>query len=74
MATTQVKIGPIETLTQNQAFALPARQVRVMASAAIEISLDGSTWAALANSTTGADCTAVFVRCTTTNALLACKV
>jgi hypothetical protein len=74
MATTSVRIGPVETLTQNQTFALPARQVRVMASAAIEISLDGSSWAVLANSTTGADCTAAFVRCTTASALFVARV
>jgi hypothetical protein len=74
MPTTQVRIGPVETLTQNVAFALPARQVRVMSSLAIDVSLDGSTWAALANATTGADCTAAFVRCTTGNALFVARV
>lgn len=74
MPTLAVKIGPVETLTQNVTFALPARQVRLMASAAVEISLDGSAWAVLANSTTGADATAAFVRCTTTNALVVVRV
>lgn len=74
MATTLVKIGVVETLTQNVVYALPARQVRVMSSLAIDISLDGAAWAALANATTGADCTAAFVRCTGGNALFVAKV
>jgi hypothetical protein len=74
MPTVQLRIGPVETLTQNQVFALPARQVRVMSSLAIDVSLDGSAWAALANATTGADCTAAFVRCTVGTALIVCRV
>lgn len=74
MATTSLKIGPVETMTQNVVYALPARQVRLMSSLAVDISLDGSAWAALANATTGADCTAAFIRCTTGNALVVLKV
>lgn len=74
MATTAVLIGPVQTLTQNVVYALPARQVRVMSSIAVDISLDGSAWAALANSTTGADCTAAFVRCTTGSPLFVARV
>ncbi len=69
-----VRIGIVETILQNVVYALPARQVRAMASVSVDISLDNSTWAALANVTTGADCTAAFVRCTTGNALFLCKV
>lgn len=69
MATTLLSIGYVQTLTQNVAFALPARQVRVMTSLAVDVSLDGAAWANLANATTGADCTAAFIRCTAGNGL-----
>ncbi len=69
-----LRIGVVETLLQNVVYSLPARQIKVMTSLAVDVSLDNSTWAALANATTGTDCTAVFVRCTTGNALFLCKV
>jgi hypothetical protein len=74
MPITQIRLGPVETLVQNQVYALPARQARLMSSLAVDVSLDNSTWSALANATTGADVTAAFVRCTTGAALLVCKV
>lgn len=58
-------IGPVNSLVQNIAYALPARQVRIMAGAVVQASLDNSTWANVVNSDTGADITAVFVRCAT---------
>jgi len=65
--------GVPATLTQNVTFALPSQSMWLQASAAVETSLDGSTWAVLANSTTGAQTSAPFVRCTTANATVMVK-
>lgn len=65
--TTQVTIGPVFSLTQDVAYALPARQVSVLALAAIEVSVDGSTWVTVATSTGGASIVGAFVRCHTGN-------
>ncbi len=74
MAANSIKIGPVETLLQNVVYALPARQVRVMSSLAVDVSLDAAAWANLANALTGADCTAAFIRCTGGNALIVARV
>lgn len=74
MATPSLFIGPAQTITQNIANALPARQVRIVSTVALEVSVDGSSWSALANSTTGTDVTGVFVRCTTASPLVVCRV
>lgn len=58
-------IGPSNALVQNTTYALPARQVRLMSGAVIQISLDNSAFSDVAASTTGADVTALFVKCTT---------
>lgn len=69
-------IGPANTVVQTTSYALPARAVRVLALAAIDISVDGNTWNALTNANTiGADCAGGFVRCTvsTTGTSIICK-
>ena len=72
--TTSVTIGPAFTFVQNTVYALPARQVRVMSTIALEVSVDNSAWTAVAASTTGTDITGVFTRCTTGAAIAVFKV
>lgn len=69
MALTLLTIGPVHTLTQNTSFACPARRTFIRSSAALETSLDESTWVALPLTNGMAEMSATFVRCTTTNAL-----
>lgn len=62
--TTLLTIGPSHDLVQNVVYAMPARKVRVHALAAVEISVDGSTWDALTGSeTVGAEASSGFLRC-----------
>lgn len=57
-------IGPAHAITQNSIYALPARTVRVHALAAVEISVDGSTWDALTGAEgVGAEAGSCFLRC-----------
>lgn len=72
--TLSILIGPTHTLTQNIAYALPARQVRIISSAVLQASVDGSSYADVAATTTGTDLTSVFVKCTTGNAVVVCRV
>lgn len=66
--------GRVHSLTQNQAYALPASLNYIQASSAVETSLDNSAWAVLTGSTTGAATAAAFVRCTgVTNAVMSVK-
>lgn len=71
---TLLSIGPPNTVLQNIVYALPANTVRIHASAAVEISFDGTTWDALTNSeTVGAEAASGFLRCTSANATVFCK-
>lgn len=70
---TSIPLGVPVAITQNVAYALPARTVRLQSLAAVEVSIDNSTWATLTNSTTGAETSAVFVRCTTGNTTVVVK-
>lgn len=71
---TLISIGPPITLLQNVVYALPAKAVLITSSLALEVSLDGTAWVALANATTtGAVTGYVFVRCTAGNALITAK-
>jgi hypothetical protein len=72
--TNSLLIGPAATLVQSTVYALPARQVRIQSTIALETSIDNSTWTAVAASTTGVDVTAVFARCTTGAAVVVCRV
>lgn len=67
-------IGPAATLTQNIVYALPARQVRLQSTRVLQTSVDGSTYTDVAGTTTGADVTAVFTKCTTGSAVVVCRV
>lgn len=61
-------IGPAQAIVQNTVYAMPARTVRVHSLAAVEISVDASSWDALTNSdTVGAEAGSCFLRCTTGN-------
>lgn len=65
--------GGVYTVTTTTICALPPVVVRVQSSAACEVSLDQTNWSILANSTTGAETGAMFVRCTTGQMVIAVK-
>lgn len=65
--------GKAISITQNIVYALPSQVVRVQSLAAVEISLDNSTYAVLANSTTGTETGAMYVRCTSGTTTIICK-
>jgi len=67
-------IGPAQAMEQDVVYALPARQVRLMSVDVIQVSVDGSTYSDVADSTTGVDVTAVFAKCTTGDTTVVCRV
>lgn len=71
--TEMLSAGYTHTLTQNVVYALPAKVVFLRSSAALEVSVDNSTWVLLASSTTGTQAVSPYVRCTTGTAILALK-
>lgn len=74
MPTQLLALGMPWTITQNTTYALPAKLCNVKSSAALESSVDGTTWGAVTGAdTTGAWVNGVFIRCTTGNALVLCK-
>ena len=73
MPTELLSVGSTHTLTQNVVYALPSVALWIHSSAALEVSLDNSNWAALASSTTGIQVTAPFVRSTTGSAIVMIK-
>lgn len=70
---TAITIGPVHALAQTTSYALPARAVYLQAMNVIEVSIDGSTFAAVTASTTGTLVTGVFVKCTSGTTQLVCK-
>lgn len=70
MAQTALTKGPVHTLTQNISYALPPGQLRVRTSAAIESSLDESTWVALTLVDGQVLVAAPFIRTTAATALV----
>lgn len=73
MPVQSIQVGVPTVITQNVVYALPASKCFIQALAAVEVSIDNSTWAVLASSTTGAASGAVYVRCTTGNTTIVCK-
>ena len=70
-----LEVGPPVVILEDIAYALPGRVVRVHSLAAIEFSIDKSTWSALTGANTvGAECGAGFVRCTTAATTVMVKV
>lgn len=68
-------IGVPYAFLQNTVFALPARQVNITSTRAIQVSVDNSNWTAdIAATTTGTQVTGVFARCTGGTGTLVCKV
>lgn len=65
MPTRILDAGGVYTVTTTTICALPPVVVRVQSSAVCEVALDTTNWATLANSTTGAETCAMFIRCTT---------
>jgi len=67
--------GLAKTITQNVVYSLPTRLCYVTSSAAVDISVDNSTWNALTGANTvGAYTSAQFIRCTTASPVVLCKV
>lgn len=73
MPTFTIQAGVPVVVTQTTTFALPPQAVWLHAGAAVEVSLDGTNWAVLANSTVGAQTSAPFVRCTTGTTTISVK-
>lgn len=69
-----ILIGPAATLTQNVVYALPAREVNVMSTRVLQVSVDGSAYSDVAATTTGTALTGVFVKCTTGSAVVVARV
>lgn len=66
--------GALTTILQNIVYVLPPKVCRIQSSAAIEGSLDGTTFAAMTGAdTTGVDTVAGFIRCTTGTAKVLVK-
>lgn len=70
--TTLLSIGPVQDITQNIVYALPAKAVWLQSLAVVETAVD-TTFTTLAASTTGVITSAVFVRCTTGNTKIVLK-
>jgi len=70
MAQTELTKGPVHTISQNVSNALPPGQLRVRSSAAIETSLDESTWVAVTLTDGSALVAAPFIRTTAATALV----
>lgn len=71
MATNVLTIGPVHTISQNVSMALPGRRaIKVRSSAAIESSMDESTWAAVTLTNNEAEVSAPFIRTTAATALV----
>lgn len=70
MPTQLISLGPPTVLTQNVTYALPAQLCMVTSSAAIETSLNGTTWAA---HTSGSMSGASFIRSAGVGTIVTCK-
>lgn len=71
MATNVLTIGPVHTLSQNVSTALPtSKLLKVRSSAALETSLDESTWVAVTLTDGQSEISAPFIRTTAASALV----
>jgi hypothetical protein len=71
MPTETLSAGPVHSILQNVVYAMPPRTVLVTSSVAVETSLNGTVWTALAS---GTNSSAPFLRCPTANATVTCKI
>lgn len=72
MALTALTVGPVIALTQNTSYAVPGiNKVGIRSTDALETSLDENTWVAFPLTNGEAECSAPFIRCTSTTT---CKV
>lgn len=71
--TTLLTTGVSNAIAQTTSYALPAVTMFLQSSVAVELSADGSTFVAVAASTTGVTTSAVAVRCTTAPAIVTIK-
>lgn len=66
--------GAYTQISQNVAYALPPKLCFVQSTVAIDSSADGTTWAALTGAnTTGVNCAAAWIRCTTASPFVMVK-
>lgn len=64
----------IESISQNVVYALPARAIVIFSEAQLEISNHtNSGWQAIAGTTTGVTVSGGYVRCTTGDTVISCK-
>ena len=73
MATSILSAGSAHSITQNVVYALPPQAVFIHSTVALEVSVDGTNFAAVTATTTGVTVGAMFVRCTTAAAVVAVK-
>jgi hypothetical protein len=73
LPTTLIPHGIPFAMTEDVEYALPTCINYVQATVAVEASVDGVTWAALTNGTTGVTTAANFVRCTTAASVIIVK-
>ncbi len=74
MPTPMLMLGVMTAILQNIAYAVPARRVHITSSAALEYSIDGTTWVALTGANTlGVETSATFIRCPASGANVIAK-
>lgn len=73
MPTELLMCGQIKTLIQNLGYALPACRVLVRATAAVESSMDNSTFAAITLTNNQAEVSASFIRATGSGTIVTVK-
>ncbi len=64
MPTQLLSVGYPITILEDVVYALPSKAVFLKSDAALEVSVDNDTWAALTGATTGVEVVAGWVRCT----------
>jgi hypothetical protein len=70
MALRALQLGDPTSILQNEVFALPAALCQIAATVACEVSVNGTTWVALANEAVTA---AAFIRCPTASSIVIAK-
>jgi len=73
MPTPAFMSGVPTVVAQTTAYALPPVLCFIQSTVALEVSVDGTTYAVLAGSTTGTNTAATFARCTTSTATVIVK-
>jgi hypothetical protein len=74
MPTPLIQVGVVTAILQNVVYALPGRAHLISSVADVEGSVDNSTWDAIASGTLPVLSSYAFVRCTTGNTSIVCKI